>query len=175
MLKNKIRYWSNAELSDNLLEQKQQQEAPRKVQLNVLVVDDNSINRMVAKGYLKKNGHQIDFANNGKEAVDSVKNNHYDLILMDLQMPVMDGIAATKAIRDLPQADKNSIPIVAMTANAMAEDRKNCYEAGMNDFLSKPIDKTMLEVVLAGNFSNAELSDKAHKKSLGGITNVNDK
>jgi len=165
----------NPLLEQYLLEHKQQQEAPRKVQLNVLVVDDNSINRMVAKGYLKKNGHQIDFANNGKEAVDSVKNNHYDLILMDLQMPVMDGIAATKAIRDLPQADKNSIPIVAMTANAMAEDRKNCYEAGMNDFLSKPIDKTMLEVVLAGNFSNAELSDKAHKKSLGGITNVNDK
>jgi|GEM_PF-3225550 len=124
----------------------------KKKRLTVLVVDDNSINQMVAKGYLKQKGHRVDFADNGKQALEQIMHNHYDLILMDLQMPIMDGITATRAIRALTQEDKNSIPIVAMTANALAEERKACFQAGMNDFLSKPIDKTMLEVVLAGDF-----------------------
>jgi len=137
-------------LVDQYLEEikKESTEEPQNA-LNVLVVDDNSTNQMVAKGYLAQKGCKVSFADNGKEAFERVKREDFDLILMDLQMPIMDGISATKAIRQLAQTDKNSVPIVAMTANALAEERQNCYDAGMNDFLSKPIDKTMLEVVLA--------------------------
>ncbi|NMF59287.1 response regulator [Pseudanabaena yagii] len=105
--------------------------------LNILLVEDNPINQMIANLMLKKLGYQVDFANNGLEALQAATECRYDLILMDIQMPEMDGFTATKHIRENPQiAD---VKIVAMTANAMAEDRQACLDAGMDDYISKPI------------------------------------
>jgi two-component system sensor histidine kinase/response regulator len=89
----------------------------------------------------------IDLATNGQEAVDKVARQDYDAVLMDLQMPVMDGLDATRAIRKLP--DRQDLPIIAMTANAMSEDRQRCIEAGMNDHIAKPIDPDALWDTLA--------------------------
>jgi PAS domain S-box-containing protein len=108
-----------------------------KFPLRILLVEDNAVNQMVAKLMLKRLGYQINaIANNGLEAVQAVQNDSFDLILMDVQMPKMDGLAATKMIR---QGLKSSVRIVAMTADAMPEDRQACLDAGMDDFISKPI------------------------------------
>ncbi len=108
-----------------------------KLPLNILLVEDNPINQMIANLMLKKLGYQVDFANNGLEAVQAATECNYDLILMDIQMPEMDGFMATKLIRQNPQL--TDVKIVAMTANAMAEDRQACLDAGMDDYISKPI------------------------------------
>jgi two-component system sensor histidine kinase/response regulator len=104
----------------------------------LLVAEDNEINQEVAAGLLEDAGFVVDLAANGEIAVAKVKEGNYDLVLMDMQMPVMDGVAATEAIRKLPQG--KSLPIIAMTANAMQQDRDSCDKAGMNGFLSKPIE-----------------------------------
>jgi len=115
----------------------------------VLVVEDNSVNQMVAKGILKKFGIQPDFANNGKEAVSCLEKSSYDLVLMDIQMPVMDGYEATQQIRNpLTKVKDHNIPIIAITANAMSNDREHCIQSGMNDHVSKPITPTTLEKAL---------------------------
>lgn len=108
----------------------------------ILLVEDNEINQQVATELLERANMEVDIAENGQVAVDKVQVNHYDLVLMDLQMPVMDGIAAAKAIR----ADKrlDAVPIVAMTANAMAGDKERCLAAGMQDHVAKPIDPVVL-------------------------------
>ncbi len=104
----------------------------------ILLVDDIEINRMVALAFLGQAGLSADIAVNGQEAVQKVAQNTYDLVLMDIQMPVLDGLAATRAIRALPgQAE---LPIVAMTAHAMSTDRERSLASGMNDHLTKPID-----------------------------------
>jgi len=108
----------------------------------VLLVEDNEINREVAIGLLEDAHLSIDQAENGAVALDRIAKQTYDLVLMDMQMPVMDGIAATKAIRANRQFA--SLPIVAMTANAMDRDREQCFAAGMNDHLSKPIEPSKL-------------------------------
>lgn len=100
----------------------------------VLVAEDNLVNQEVAKAMLAKLGMTATIANDGKEAVDLINKNQYDIILMDCQMPVMDGLEATSVIR----AQFSSIPIIALTANATEDDRTLCINAGMNDFLSKP-------------------------------------
>ncbi len=107
-----------------------------------LLVEDNEINQEVALGQLEDAELFVDLAENGAEALKMVRENDYDIVLMDMQMPVMDGIEATEAIR----ADKQfqDLPIVAMTANAMAADRERCLEAGMNDHIAKPIDPDQL-------------------------------
>ena len=105
--------------------------------LRILLVEDNSVNQMIAKLILKRLGYQVSIANNGLEAVQAVQNHPYDLILMDVQMPSMDGLTATRMIR---QKFKSNVRIIAMTANAMPEDRQACLDAGMDDYLSKPID-----------------------------------
>ncbi len=106
--------------------------------VRVLLVEDNELNREVAMGLLGAAHMSVDVAENGEIAVRMVSEHDYDLVLMDMQMPVMDGIAATKAIRSNPRF--RDLPIVAMTANAMDTDREMCRQAGMNDHLSKPID-----------------------------------
>jgi CheY-like chemotaxis protein len=91
-------------------------------------------------------GHQVTVAENGLEAIESLKKDHYDLVLMDLQMPKMGGLEATKTIRTASSNVLNpNIPIIAMTAHAMDEDKKNCAEAGMNGHISKPFKKEDLQ------------------------------
>jgi len=115
--------------------------------MQILVVEDNEVNQAVAIGMLRKLGyHGIHTANNGREALDKVKQTHYDLILMDMQMPVMDGYQATTALRQREQtmavatdcAALPHTPVVALTANALEGDREHCLEAGADDYLSKP-------------------------------------
>jgi CheY-like chemotaxis protein len=103
----------------------------------ILLVDDNSINRKVAATILKKAGCHVDVASNGIEAIEKVKHHTYDLVFMDIQMPKMDGITASKEIRALNR--EIALPIVAMTAYSLKEDRERFITAGMDDYLSKPI------------------------------------
>ena len=108
----------------------------------ILVAEDHPLNREVITRLLQKHSFEAVCVENGKEALEAVKNSkkgRYRLVLMDVRMPVMDGIAATKAIRGLPDAELASIPIVAMTADAFLEDRTRCLEAGMDGYLSKPV------------------------------------
>ena len=112
----------------------------------VLLVEDNAINQEVARELLTTIGVSVATANNGKEAVDSFANNRFDLVLMDMQMPVMSGLDATREIRRLEQGPRT--PIIAMTANAFEEDRRHCIDAGMDDFLSKPVDPSRLYAML---------------------------
>ncbi|WP_079435468.1 response regulator [Zoogloea sp. LCSB751] len=112
----------------------------------VLLVEDNELNQEVASEMLLQVGLQVDVADNGRIAVDKAAGGRYDLILMDVQMPVMDGLTATREIRRLPACA--TTPIVAMTANAMAGDRERCLEAGMNDHVAKPIDPEALWATL---------------------------
>jgi two-component system sensor histidine kinase/response regulator len=112
----------------------------------VLLVEDNELNREVALGLLEDAHLSIDHAENGEQAVQMVTHKEYDLVFMDMQMPVMDGITATKSIRSNPRC--KSVPIIAMTANAMDRDRDACLAAGMNDHLAKPIDPEKLYATL---------------------------
>jgi CheY-like chemotaxis protein len=110
--------------------------------LNILLVEDNHVNQMVAMNLLKKAGYHADAVANGLEALKALEKKDYDLILMDVQMPEMDGYEATAAIRK--GYVKPSIPIIGLTANAMKGDREKCIEAGMDDYLSKPMRPAML-------------------------------
>ena len=103
----------------------------------ILLVEDNALNQEVALGLLRSAGQQVELAENGEEALAKLALAPYDLVLMDMQMPVMDGLSATKAIRT--QKHLRDLPVIAMTANAMAEDRQQCAAAGMSDHLAKPI------------------------------------
>ncbi len=115
----------------------------------ILLVEDNRVNQRLALILLKRMGLETDAAGNGREALGALARQDYDLVLMDLQMPVMDGIEATHVIRDpASNVRDHDIPIVALTANAMVGDRERCLEAGMNDYLSKPIQRKALIAVL---------------------------
>ncbi|MGB5091679.1 MAG: response regulator [Parvibaculum sp.] len=119
--------------------------------LNLLVAEDNEINALLTRTLLEHAGHRVTIALNGQKALDlllGVEPDHFDLVLMDLHMPGMDGFEATARIRGL-DPDRAAIPIIALTANAMAEDRKNCLDAGMDDYLSKPVAAQALEETLA--------------------------
>jgi len=107
--------------------------------LRVLVAEDNKVNQAVVKQMLEKLGCRVDAVANGLEAVEAVRLAPYHLVFMDVQMPEMDGLAATAAIRGLHMPDRRNVWIVALTANAFAEDEQRCLAAGMNDFLAKPI------------------------------------
>jgi CheY-like chemotaxis protein len=104
----------------------------------VLLVEDNGINQKVALLMLRTLGYDAELASNGREAMSAVTSQHYDLVLMDCQMPELDGFEATRQIRS-SAAQGAQIPIVAMTANAFAEDREACLASGMNDYLAKPV------------------------------------
>ncbi len=117
-----------------------------KMKLNILLAEDNPINQKVAVVNLNNMGHEVDVAKNGKEAVEKFLQNKYDLVFMDIQMPEMDGIEATKKIREIENERKVSrkIPIIAMTANTMEGDREKYLQAGMNDYVSKPFKQNEL-------------------------------
>ena len=114
----------------------------------ILIVEDNKTNQAVATGLLAKFGIETQIANNGQEALASLEQRHYDLVLMDCQMPIMDGYQATRAIRRRQQPGESRLPIIAMTANAMQRDKDNCLAAGMDDFIAKPVAPAQLRRAL---------------------------
>jgi two-component system sensor histidine kinase/response regulator len=130
----------------------------------VLLVEDNEINQEVAIGQLEDAEIDVDLAENGEIAVRMVQEKDYDLVLMDMQMPVMDGIEATRVIRSDSRFE--TLPIIAMTANAMAADRDRCLEAGMNDHIAKPIDPDQLFSVMLRWTRRRTAEDKS-EASLG--------
>ena len=111
---------------------------------NLLLVEDNTINQKIVVLSLKKYIKNIDVANNGKEALDKFATSKYDVILMDVQMPVIDGILATKKIREIESTTNSHTPVIAITANALHGDREKCLEAGMDDYISKPFQVEVL-------------------------------
>jgi signal transduction histidine kinase/CheY-like chemotaxis protein len=114
--------------------------------INVLVVEDNEVNQLVLKSFIKKMGFRCQSAFNGEEAVERVTKQTFTIILMDCQMPVMNGFDATREIRRLPNG--KNVPIIAVTANAMEGDRERCLNAGMNDYLKKPISMNQLKTTM---------------------------
>jgi signal transduction histidine kinase/DNA-binding response OmpR family regulator len=115
---------------------------------NVLVAEDNVVNQRVAVGLLTRRGHSVTVASNGREALAALARDTFDLVLMDVQMPVMGGFEATTAIRELEEGTGAHMRIVAMTAHVMTGDRERCFAAGMDGYLSKPIDPQMLFAVV---------------------------
>ena len=119
-----------------------------KVSSKILLVEDNNVNTLIALRILERLGYCTDRVTNGREAIEAWEERSYSLILMDCQMPEIDGYEATRAIRAIEQKTGSHIPIVAMTANAMVEDRDKCLLAGMDDYISKPIDRNDLALIL---------------------------
>jgi len=132
-------------------EQKQREAVSDFSGKRVLLAEDNELNQMIAEAILTENGFHVEIVGDGAEAVQKVKAapaGYYDVILMDIQMPNMDGYEASKQIRALEDKQKAAVPIVAVTANAFEEDRKNALDAGMNGHLAKPYDiPAMLETL----------------------------
>jgi len=112
-----------------------QQGSERKIR--ILVAEDNPVNQKVVVKQLMSLGYQAEVVNNGQEAVDRLKEHEYDVVLMDCQMPIMDGYRATQEIRSF-EGERKRTTIIAITANAMPEDRQRCMDAGMDDYMSKP-------------------------------------
>jgi len=122
--------------------------------LHVLVAEDHPVNRQYMAALLENLGHHAHFTSNGQEAVEALCRRRYDVVLMDLHMPVLDGVSATRAIRALPDAARSTVPIVALTADAFAETRDRCLVAGMNDFLTKPVSVQKLATSLRRLFGS---------------------
>jgi CheY-like chemotaxis protein len=116
--------------------------------IHVLLVEDNRVNQIVASGFLKAWGIKIDIANNGLEAVEMVRRNAYDVVFMDVQMPVMDGYEATQKIRALNEPYFKELPIIALTASAMLGMRDKALEVGMNEFITKPFVPASLKATI---------------------------
>ena len=126
---------------------------PRLPPLKILVAEDGHVNQDIAVGLLSRWGHSVDVADDGRAAVETWSKNSYDLILMDVQMPVMDGLEATRQIRERERATGNRVPIIAMTARAMPGDEELCLAAGMDGYLSKPVRRHQLYEAIAPHFS----------------------
>jgi len=125
--------------------------------LRVLLADDNGVNQMVAKHMLKRCGAEVLCVANGLEALQALRDAEFDLVLMDCQMPEMDGYEATRRLRQSADSTRNrDIPVIALTANALATDRDQCIAAGMTDFLSKPVDRARLEQALLRAITGGE-------------------
>ena len=124
--------------------------------LSVLVAEDHPVNRQYLAALLENMGHCAHFTANGEEAVAAARQQAFDLVLMDVHMPLLDGVAATRAIRALPDAARSTVPIVALTADAFADTRDRCLVAGMNDFLTKPVSPQKLATLLRQLFGPVE-------------------
>ena len=116
--------------------------------LRILLAEDNAVNQRLAATLLERRGHRVTIARNGREALAALDRQRFDVVLMDVQMPEMGGFEATAAIRARERGTGTHMPIVAMTAHAMKGDRERCREAGMDDYLSKPLDSRRLCVVV---------------------------
>ncbi|MDD5611710.1 MAG: response regulator, partial [Gallionella sp.] len=127
--------------------------------LSVLLAEDNSVNQKLAITLLEKWGHNVALAHNGREALEKSRMQRFDVILMDLQMPEMGGIEVTQLIRADEQASGRHTPVFAMTANAMPEDRQRCLDAGMDDYIAKPLDSERLYAMLHGLASTGSATD----------------
>lgn len=146
----------------------------------VLIAEDNLINQKVISGLLKPYGLELTIVGNGEDAVNAIKKNSYDLVLMDIQMPVMDGLEAARQICSL---EMKLPPIIAMTANVMPKDREECMRAGMSDYLSKPIDPSILKNMLYrwlkrdadfhNDVINYKISEEEKESSFGFIEGIN--
>ena len=150
-----------------------------------LLVEDNPLNRQVAQGLLKDTLADIELAENGQEALDRLSKSQYDLVFMDIQMPILDGFSATKKIRENPVW--SDLPIIAMTAHATASDKEKCLQAGMNDYISKPIDPQHLSKILSlwvkekkidppsktDVLDKEKLADQNLKNKFDKLTNIN--
>jgi CheY-like chemotaxis protein len=121
---------------------------PNPVALRILVAEDTLTNQVVLRGILEKLGHRVTIVGDGATAVAAAKENTFDVILMDVQMPVMDGLTATREIRSSESGKGRHIPIIALTANAFSADRDACLDAGMDGFVSKPVKLTDLQMAL---------------------------
>ncbi len=131
--------------------------APAATSLHVLLVEDNVINQQVASGLLERMGHRVELAENGQTAIEAWRDGNFDVILMDWQMPVMDGTEAAKIIREEEAFGGGHVPIIAMTAAAMKGDREQCLAAGMDDYVSKPVDPEALTAILARMTDSADV------------------
>ena len=121
----------------------------RELPRRILLAEDNAVNQRLAVALLKKQGHTVVVANNGREAVEALEREQFDVVLMDVQMPVMDGFEATFAIREKERGNRKRARIIAMTAHSMKEDRERCLAAGMDGFISKPISPQQLYAAIA--------------------------
>ena len=116
--------------------------------LRILVAEDNRINQRVAQGHLTRRGHSVHVVDNGREAVEAVRRDHFDVVFMDVHMPEMDGFQATAAIRADERETGRHLRIIAMTASAMTGDRERCIASGMDGYLSKPIKPGELDALV---------------------------
>ncbi|MDX1640729.1 MAG: response regulator [Balneolaceae bacterium] len=119
-----------------------------KENLKILIAEDNQINQIVAKKILEKEGFEVDIVDTGKKAVEAIQKENYAFVFMDIQMPEMDGYEATRTVRELEMDTDKHTPIIALTASAMEKDRQKCLDAGMDEYLAKPIEKEELIRVL---------------------------
>jgi CheY-like chemotaxis protein len=133
---------------------------PPSAGLNILLAEDNLVNQMLMVRLLQKRGHRVTVAGNGKIALEQLEREHFDLVLMDVQMPELDGLAAAQEIRRREQLGGRHIPIVALTAHAMSGDRERCLAAGMEGYLTKPIKTKELEDTLK-LYANSTLANAA--------------
>jgi CheY-like chemotaxis protein len=137
--------------------------------LCILLAEDNLVNQKLASRLLEKHGHNVSIAANGRLALERLESESFDLILMDVQMPEMDGFEATEAIRRKEVATGTHIPIVAMTAHAMQGDKEHCLEVGMDGYLSKPLNvKELLKVIRAVLDKPANMPSQHSVRSAGG-------
>jgi PAS domain S-box-containing protein len=129
--------------------------------VRILLAEDNPVNQIVATRILQRHGYHVSLARNGREAVDAVTTGSFQLVLMDLEMPLMDGVEATRTIRSVEAASVNRIPIIAMTANALTGDRERCLAAGMNGFIPKPVNpKELLRTIEAVASRTSEITQQ---------------
>ncbi|QTA80087.1 Two component system response regulator/histidine kinase [Desulfonema limicola] len=149
-------------------------DSPAMQNCRILLAEDNIANQMVALAILKKQGFSADIVNNGREAVEILRKKNYDLVLMDMQMPDMDGLEATRIIRRPGSGVINpDIPILAMTANATLEYRKKCFDAGMNDYLSKPVNPDELLSAIS-RFLQIPMNLETEKKTVTDFVSVSE-
>jgi CheY-like chemotaxis protein len=132
--------------------------------VRVLLAEDNKVNQMLALTLLKKRGYDVAVADNGRQAVDLVQRSEFDVVLMDVQMPELDGFEATAVLRAAEAETAKRLPIIAVTAHAMEGDRQRCLAAGMDDYISKPIDPDKLEAAILR--WTGKLPDFEHSRAL---------